>query len=89
MAWYALLSVFILIFTMADITPMDRNDCERDALLTLVESNEEVTILKDDCTVMSFEPVRDFGSSGLNASMLKYWGVTEGRKLYYQGSDQK
>ena len=57
--------------------------------MTLSESNEEVTLLKDDCTVMSWEPVRDYGSSGLNASMLQYWGVTEGRKLYYQSSDQK
>jgi hypothetical protein len=89
LAWYAILILFILIFTRADITPLDRNDCERDALMTLSESNEDVTVLKDDCTVMSWEPVFDFGSSGLNASMLQYWGVTEGRKLYYQSSDQK
>ena len=88
-AWYAVLSVFVLIFTRADITPLDRNDCEREALKTLRESNEEVTLLKDDCTIMGWEPVRDYGSSGLNAEMLEYWGVTEGRKLHYQSSNQK
>jgi hypothetical protein len=88
-AWYAVLSVFILIFTNADISPLDRNDCERGALKTLRESTEEVTLLKDECTVMGWEPIRDYGSSGLNAEMLEYWGVTEGKKLYYQGSGQK
>ncbi len=88
-AWYVVLSVFILIFTNADISSLDRNDCEREALETLRESNEEVTRLKDDCTVMGWEPIRDYGSSGLNAEMLEFWRVTEGKKLYYQGSDQK
>jgi hypothetical protein len=89
LAWYAILSGITLIFTGADITSLDRNDCEREALITLSESNEEVTWLKDDCTVMGWEPTRNYVSSGLNAEMLEYWGVTEGKKLYYQGSDQK
>jgi len=89
LAWYTVLAVFILIFTRADITTLNRNDCEREALITLSESNEEVTWLKDDCTVMSWEPIRDYGSSGINAEMLELWRVTEGKKLYYQSSDQK
>jgi len=89
LAWYAILSAFILIFTRADISPLDRNDCEREALITLSESNKEVTLLNDDCTVMGWEPTRDYGSSGLNAEMIEYWGITEGKKLYYQSSDQK
>ena len=88
-AWYAVLAAFILIFTRADITPLDKNDCEREALVTLSKSNQEVTGLKDDCTVMGWEPIRDYGSSSLNAEMLEFWGVTRGKKLYYQGSDQK
>lgn len=88
-AWYAILAAFILIFTRADITPLDRNDCEREALITLSESNEEITRLKDDCTVMGWEPIRDYGSSGLNAEMLKFWRVTGGKRLYYQDSGQK
>jgi hypothetical protein len=89
LAWYAVLAAFILIFTRADITPLDKNDCEKEALITLSKSNQEVTGLKDDCTVMSWEPIRDYGSSSLNAEMLEFWGVTRGKKLYYQGSDQK
>lgn len=58
-------------------------------LIALSESNEEVTLLKDDCTVMCWKPMSDYGSSGLNAEMLEYREVTEGKKLYYQGSDQK
>jgi len=88
-AWYAILAAFILIFTRADITPLDKNDCEREALITLSESNQEVTWLKDDCTVMSWEPIPDYGGSGLNADILEFWGVTQGKKLYYQSSDQK
>ncbi len=87
--WYAVLSAFILIFTNADISPLDRNDCEREALETLRESNEEVTMLNDGCTVLGWEPIRDYEGSGLNAEMLEFWGVTKGKKLYYQGSDQK
>jgi hypothetical protein len=88
-AWYAVLSVFILIFSNADISPLNRNDCEREALETLRESNEEVTMLNDACTVLGWEPIGDYGGSELNAEMLEFWGVTKGKKLYYQGSGQK
>ena len=43
-----------------------------------------------ECNIYSAAaPVRDYGSSGLNAEMLEYWEVTEGRKLHYQSSNQK
>jgi hypothetical protein len=89
LVYYAILSAFILIFTRADIFPLDRNDCEREALIILSESEKEVTLLNDDCTVMGWEPIRDYGSSGLNAELIEYWGITEGKKLYHQGSGQK
>ena len=89
LAWYVILSVFILIFMRADITPLNRSDCEREALKTLSLSKEEVTWLKDDCTVLGWGVITDYGSSGLNAEMLEFWRITKGKKLYYQGSDQK
>ncbi len=89
MAYYAIIVMFLLIFTWADITKMDRNNCERDALNTLIESNEKITLLNDDCTVMGWEPIRDYSNSELNASMLEYWGVTNGKKLYLQVGDQE
>lgn len=74
-------SVFIyedLVFKMPN-----NNDCERWALDQIARAPEPVVRLAPFCNVLSWDLIRDYNYSDLNAEMLQYWGVTEEKKLYY------
>lgn len=62
----------------------ENNGCERASLALLAQSPEPVVRLPADCKVMSWVPLADPQQSVANAELLYYWGVTPGRKLYYQ-----
>ncbi len=75
--------VFSLIFINAGRASLHGNDCEKYALQTIANSNEKIVLLEEDCTVLSWFPIRDYHQSRLNAKLLKIWGVTDEERLYY------
>jgi len=75
---------FSAVFTIADEPEFGLNTCEREALEKLSQSSEKITLLESDCSIMEWDKISDYRASELNAQLLEYWGITEGRKLYYQ-----
>lgn len=76
---------FAAIFMNADKLRMtNNNQCERAALQQLAQSPEPIVHLDSDCTVMAWEKITDPLQSDNNAQLLELWGVTKGKKLYYQ-----
>lgn len=73
-------------FTLVDKAsplPSD-NGCERWALDQLARSPAPVVHLSPSCNVLSWGPVADYHQSEVPAEMLRYWGVTDRKKRYYQ-----
>lgn len=83
--WYvASVIVCILIFTLADGPGFDKNACEKDALRTIAASPEKIVFLQNDCTVIDWQKITDPINSKQKCELLKYWGVINEDKLYYQ-----
>ncbi len=74
----------ISIFTLADISGLDKNKCEKECLEILAGSNENITRLPADCTVMNWTIRRDPQKSVNIAEMIHYWNITNSVRLYYQ-----
>lgn len=83
-AYYAAVIIFILIFTIADEPIIKDNECEKMALKKLVASNQKITFIENDCTVMGWTKFKDYNYTRTNSRMLQYWGVIKEEKLYYQ-----
>ncbi|WP_310393702.1 hypothetical protein [Hymenobacter sp.] len=84
--WYlGAVVVFSAIFLIADRRmPRTTNACERENLTRLAQAPEPVVRLGAGCTVMAWGNVGAPPESEINAQMLEYWGITRGKKLYYQ-----
>lgn len=81
----AAMAVFAAIFTLADKPrARDFNTCERQQFATLAQSAAPVVLLPSDCTLMSWEPLTDYRSSGINTTMMYQWGIIKTPRLYYQ-----
>jgi len=76
--------IFLLIYCYEDKSTKGINKCQRNALITISESKDTIVLVSSDCTVMSWDKIKDYKESELNAELLKYWRVTKEKKLYYQ-----
>jgi hypothetical protein len=83
------LFAFFAVYMNADRLEKDEYTCERRALEYLVNSPDSITLLPFNCNVMSWDTFTDPRRSEYNAIMLKNWGVTYEKKLYYQTMGQK
>ena len=77
------------IYMNADRLEIDQYQCERQALEYLANSPDSITVLPFNCNVMAWETFPVPQRSEYNAIMLKYWGITKEKKLYFQSSAQK
>ncbi len=83
-AYLGLQIIFLLIFTNADKSGLNENNCEKQALNVIAESKSNVVELDVDCTILSWEKITNPQDSRLNAKLLKLWNITPEIKLYYQ-----
>jgi hypothetical protein len=82
--WYIPIIIGVLfIYTNSDEPDFDNNTCEKKALKEIAESKETPVILRNDCTVLSWEKTDVPERSELNAQLLKHWGIIDKIKLYY------
>lgn len=84
--YYAVVITFLVVFENADKSELNENECEKQALITLSNSDKEIVSLQQNCPVISWKPITDYNQSKLNAELLKIWNITEEAKLYYNSS---
>lgn len=85
--WYTPLVLFVMfVFTNADEAKFDKNSCERNAILQIVNSQEPIVKIDDNCTVLSWEIIENPQESALKVKLLKIWKIIDEDKLYYQKS---
>lgn len=83
--WYlAAVVLFSAIYLNADKRlPTVTNACERESLTRLAHATEPVVRLGAGCTVMSWHQIKNPQESESRAQLLEYWGITQGKRLYY------
>ncbi|PCJ83028.1 MAG: hypothetical protein COA57_12305 [Flavobacteriales bacterium] len=83
--WYLPLIILVMfIFTNSDEPKFDKNDCERMAIVKIVESSESVVKINDNCTVLAWSKIEKPEDSKLKVQLLELWGIINEKKLYYQ-----
>lgn len=80
--YYAGILIFTLIFVHADAVILNHNECERNALEKIANSPDNIIILEDECSVMSWGKIKDYHDAEINSELLLYWGVIKEKKLY-------
>ena len=76
--------LLLLIFTIADISPLNKNSCEKNALIQLAESSLDQPVLSNECLIMSWDKINDPKYSKINAELLYKLGVCKRLKLFHQ-----
>lgn len=82
--YLGLVLVFSFVFTFADKLESNKNHCEKEALLTISRSNDNIVELENDCTILSWDKITDPKKSKLNGQLLHLWNITNSPKLYMQ-----
>jgi hypothetical protein len=84
--YFYLVFIFIFLFVNIDADGIDknRNKCEKMALQTIAESNENVVKINKNCTVMDWGLSVKPEDSKWNAILFYHWGITKKVQLYYQ-----
>jgi hypothetical protein len=74
--------LFVLfVYSNADRV-IDKNSCEKNALMQIAASTDSIVRLNSDCTVLTWDKVIRPSDTALNAQLLQLWGVTKQKKLY-------
>lgn len=82
--WYLPIVISVLlIYTNSDEAEFYNNDCERDALEKIANSDKYVVALDNNCSVLDWRKNNDPKASKLHGKLLKFWGITKEEKLYY------
>ncbi|GEM_PF-1333646 len=74
----------MLVYTLADISKLDENKCEIQALNNISNSPDKVVELSNDCNIMSWGKMTDYKNSELKSELLLLWNITSEKKLFYQ-----
>lgn len=72
------------IFTFADAPQWNKNQCEKEALRKIAQSDESIVLISDDCVLLSWVKITDPIESSFNIRLLKKWNIVKDNKLYYQ-----
>lgn len=74
----------LLFFHLSDGHISSRNQSEKRAILEIAASDKQTVVIHDNCTILSYKPVRDSLESAIHMKLLHYYGVLDRPKLYYQ-----
>jgi hypothetical protein len=82
--YYTAVIIFSGIFINADTTTEKQNICEKNALEKISQSKEEIILLDNGCSVMSWGPTKNYRDSEVKTELLRVGGVTKEKKYFYQ-----
>ena len=82
--YWGFIIVSMLIYTLSDISKLDENKCEKQALNDISNSPEKVVELSNDCNIMSWSKMTGYKESELKSELLLFWNITDEKKLFYQ-----
>lgn len=84
----ALIACVLFVFIFSDKPELGENECERNAIMQITNSPNNVVELSNPCTIISWGKIEKPEESELQAKLLKKWRVIEDEKLFYQRIDK-
>ncbi len=82
--YLGILTLFLLIFTLADEVDSETYQCEKALLFEISESEDKIIKLPSTCTILSWEVIKNPGDSEEQSELLYFWKITDEKKAYYQ-----
>lgn len=82
--YWGFIIISMLVYTFSDISNLDENKCEIQALKEISNSPDKVVELSSDCKIMSWSKMTDYKDSELKSELLLFWNITNEKKLFYQ-----
>lgn len=86
--YWTFIIVSMLVYTFSDISELDKNKCEIQALNDIANSPDKIVELSNDCNIMSWDRITDYKDSELKSELLLFWNITDEKKLFYQKDDR-
>lgn len=86
--YFIMLIISLLLFTLADLKGMGKNRCERMAFEMMSNSKEDIVAIPKDCFVLSWQNNFDYKKSEKRAEAIRFWRITNEKKLFYNESKQ-
>lgn len=83
--YYAgLIGVVSLFFTYSDEPQFDKNNCQKEAIIEIVNSGEEIIHLKNKCDLLNWGEIKYPESSQYSSRLLKVWRIIDKEKVFVQ-----
>lgn len=83
------LVTFLFLFQNAESVEREKYQCEKDALKLIQNSTENLILLPDNCTVLSWETIVKPRDSAVNSQFLELLGIASSNKRYYFSPQEK
>ncbi len=81
--YICLLSLFLAIFIYSDRYYQNKNHCEIESIILISESQQDKIRLKTDCTVWTWNKIKNPDYSIFQAEAMYYYRITDKIKKYY------
>ena len=82
--WYQIsIAIVLIIFTIADQKNDRHFQCEKSALTVISNSRDSIVRLDQNCPILHWDIIRDPKYSNQASQLLKYWRITEQKKLFF------
>ncbi len=82
--YYPIIAIFLFLYTKADNhMGIGENRCERQNLMTIAQSKEDVVCLPNDCHAATWGPISKPEDSRDYGKLLYIWKITDKPKLFY------
>ena len=78
------ITLFLLVFTIADKTDYYASTCEKESLKIIAKSPDKIILLDSNCSIMAWGKITNYDDSKYNTQYLQYIGVIKEEKYYYQ-----
>ena len=78
-----LIATVLFAFSVSDKTRNGLENCERNEIKRIAESEEDYVGINPYCTVLSWDPIYDPAWSDMNCKLLMKWGIIQKKKFYY------
>lgn len=78
-----ILVVVLGIYTGVDLPEFEHHYCEKETLLQIQNSKDDIVRLSGDCIIMNWDIHINPEASETNSSLLQLWNITEKKKLFY------
>lgn len=82
--YISMIGIVALFFTYSDEPQFDKNKCQKETFMEIVNSDEEIIHLKNKCDILNWGEIKYPESSQYSSRLLKTWRIIDKEKVFVQ-----